>query len=190
MEKYTGIILTWKFSEITCSQITSQLPEVAFLLYVAFIITTRKWLNSITLFPLLASKSKKIRYRVMQWQCYRWKPSQPIIVTCWKISKSNPKYYLCSATQNDNQWAKDSSNVVKVCSQHIKWTEQNSRSEHVHSNGSVHSARTDWAPTVLVSLQPIKSWRWRAWPLRRTRLETGSTCRRSVQLSSCVVNEP
>jgi len=29
----------------------------------------------------------------------------------------------------------------------------------------VHSTRTGWAPTVLVSLQPIKSWRWRAWPV-------------------------
>jgi len=38
-------------------------------------------------------------------------------------------------------------------------------SEHMFSNVSVHSAWTDWAPTVLVSLQPIKSWRWRAWPI-------------------------
>ena len=51
-----------------------------------------------------------------------------------------------------------------VCPQHIYWTELNSSCEHVCSNGSVHSARTDWAPTVLVSLQPIKSWRWRVWP--------------------------
>ena len=31
----------------------------------------------------------------------------------------------------------------------------------MHSSGSVHSTRTDWAPSVLVSLQPLKSWRWR-----------------------------
>jgi len=47
---------------------------------------------------------------------------------------------------------------IKVCLQHVNWTD--SICEYVHSNGSVHSARTDWAPTVLVSLQPVKSWRW------------------------------
>jgi len=49
-----------------------------------------------------------------------------------------------------------------VHSRKLKW-KLNSSSEHVHSSGSVHSARTDWALTVLVSLQPIKSWRWREW---------------------------
>jgi len=39
-------------------------------------------------------------------------------------------------------------------------------------------ARTDRAPTVLVSLQPIMSWRWRAWPMNAR--VTGSTCCRSV----------
>jgi len=32
------------------------------------------------------------------------------------------------------------------------------------SSGNVHSAQTDWAPSVLVSLRPIK-WRRRAWPV-------------------------
>jgi len=49
--------------------------------------------------------------------------------------------------------------------QHMNRTELNRSSEHMFSNVSVHSAWTDWAPTVLVSLQPIKSWRWRAWPI-------------------------
>ena len=40
---------------------------------------------------------------------------------------------------------------VKVCSQHVNWTGL--------QHGSVHSTRTDWAPTVLLSLQPIKLWR-------------------------------
>ena len=58
--------------------------------------------------------------------------------------------------------------TVKVCSQRVNstpfrelevWT--------LVSNGSVHSARTDWAPDVRIghSLQPIKSWRWRTWPM-------------------------
>ena len=29
----------------------------------------------------------------------------------------------------------------------------------------IHMFRTNWAPTVLVPLQPIKSWRWRARPM-------------------------
>ena len=49
---------------------------------------------------------------------------------------------------------------------HSTLTELNSGSDRVYSNGSVCSARIDWAPTVLVSLQPIKSWRWRAWPMK------------------------
>jgi len=55
---------------------------------------------------------------------------------------------------------------VKLCSQHTNWTKlqfANYSYEYRLSNGRVHSGRTDWAPTVLVSLQPIKSWRRRAW---------------------------
>jgi len=44
---------------------------------------------------------------------------------------------------------------TNVCSQHMNWTKWNC--EHVYSSGSVHSARTGWAPTDLVSLQPAKS---------------------------------
>jgi len=55
----------------------------------------------------------------------------------------------------------------------------------VYSNESLRSARTDWAPTVLVSLQPIKSWRWRAWPINASYTVTGSTCCKSIQFTCC-----
>ena len=53
------------------------------------------------------------------------------------------------------------------------------------SDGSVHSAQTGWAPTDLVSLQPIKSWRWRAWPMN-------ASCNwvDLLQVSSVHVNKP
>ena len=51
---------------------------------------------------------------------------------------------------------------VKLCSQHMKRTQTKSTSQQSYSNRSVYSALTDRAPTVLVLLQPIKSWRWRA----------------------------
>jgi len=35
----------------------------------------------------------------------------------------------------------------------------------VYNRIGIYEPRTRWAPTVLVSLQPIKSWRWRAWPM-------------------------
>jgi len=53
---------------------------------------------------------------------------------------------------------------IKVCLQRLNWTETNSWTR-VFQCGSVHSARTDWAPTDLVSLQPIKSWRRSARPM-------------------------
>ena len=51
----------------------------------------------------------------------------------------------------------------------------------------IHSARTDWAPAVLVSLQPIKlSWRCRrAWPMNASCNWVRSGQVRSVQSSSC-----
>ena len=59
---------------------------------------------------------------------------------------------------------------VDVCWQHMNWTGLNrtgfrqqefcSTCEHTLSTARVHSARTGRAPTVLVSLQPIK-WRHR-----------------------------
>jgi len=54
---------------------------------------------------------------------------------------------------------------------HSTWTDLNWSSRTAvldtcfSEAGSVHSARADWAPTVLVSLQPIKSWRRRACPM-------------------------
>jgi len=69
--------------------------------------------------------------------------------------------------------------TAEVCLQRTNWTELNSCSEHVYFNGSVDSAPTDRAPTVLVSLQPIMSWRERdQW---RSSCVTGSTCCRPVQ---------
>ena len=44
---------------------------------------------------------------------------------------------------------------LKVCSQHMNWTKLNSSNEDVYSSGNVHSARTNWALIVPVSLQPI-----------------------------------
>ena len=41
-----------------------------------------------------------------------------------------------------------------------------------------------WAPTVLVSPQPIKSWHWHVWPIN------ASTCCRPVQFSSYALNKP
>ena len=62
----------------------------------------------------------------------------------------------------------------------------------VNSRNRINALRTGWAPTDLVSLQPIKSRCIRArdqWT-RATRHVTGSTCCRQVQLSSCAVNKP
>jgi len=44
---------------------------------------------------------------------------------------------------------------LKVCSQHMNWTKLNSSNENVYSSGNVHSARTNWALIVPVSLQPV-----------------------------------
>ena len=33
------------------------------------------------------------------------------------------------------------------------------------SNRSMHVTQTDWAPTVLVLLQPVESWRWHVLPM-------------------------
>jgi len=52
-----------------------------------------------------------------------------------------------------------------VCLQLINWTELYSNSGHAYSTGSAHNAWIDWAQTDLVSLQPVKSWSWRAWPM-------------------------
>jgi len=51
------------------------------------------------------------------------------------------------------------------CSAILYFLKVRSSSEPMYSNGSVHSARTNWAPTVLVSRQPIMSWRLRTWPM-------------------------
>ena len=45
---------------------------------------------------------------------------------------------------------------------HNTRTELNSS---VNSSTGIHALRTYQALTVLVSVQPIKSWRWRAWPM-------------------------
>ena len=50
-------------------------------------------------------------------------------------------------------------------------------------NNAPPSAQTDWAPAVLVTLQPIKSWRWCWWP--RTCRVTRSTCYRSGHFVCC-----
>ena len=55
--------------------------------------------------------------------------------------------------------------------------------EQPHWN--IYVSRTRRAPTVLVSLPPIKSWRWRSWPKRVvTRRVTVSICCMSVQFRS------
>ena len=54
---------------------------------------------------------------------------------------------------------------VNVCSQHMSClnrTELQLRTRVLQWQCSQH---TNWALTVLVSLQPIKSWRWCAWPM-------------------------
>jgi len=51
----------------------------------------------------------------------------------------------------------------------------------------MHVFRTRRAPTVLVSLQSIPSWRWRAWPING--VVTGSTRYRSVQFISGAVKK-
>jgi len=48
---------------------------------------------------------------------------------------------------------------------------------------SVHRVRTDWALTVLVLLQPIKSWRWRTWPANVSSLQLGRLV--AVQFMCC-----
>jgi len=50
--------------------------------------------------------------------------------------------------------------------------------------------RTDWALTVLVSLQLTQSWRWRAWPLNASCNWVNLLQFSSVQFSSCAVNCP
>ena len=75
---------------------------------------------------------------------------------------------------------------VQVCSQHINWTGLdwtglNSSSDQVCSNGSVHNARTNSAPTVRVPLQAIKLPRRRAWQMHASCNCHESACCRSVQ---------
>ena len=72
-------------------------------------------------------------------------------------------------------------NGVKICSQRINRTELQFC---IPKAASVHSTRSDWAPTVLVSPQPIKSWRWRASD-QSACCVTGSTWCRSVQFMCC-----
>jgi len=56
--------------------------------------------------------------------------------------------------------------TVKVCTQRMNWTEVKSSCECAYSTRSVQSARTDWASTVPISLQPVKSRRRLAWPMK------------------------
>ena len=73
---------------------------------------------------------------------------------------------------------------IKVCLQRLNWTETNSWTR-VFQCGSVHSARTDWAPTDLVSLQPIKSWRRSARPMNASYNRVDLLQVSSVQLVCC-----
>jgi len=52
---------------------------------------------------------------------------------------------------------------LKACSRHMNWTQLNSSSWT--DLNRLHVFRTRWAPTVPVSLQPIMSCCWRAWPM-------------------------
>jgi len=76
------------------------------------------------------------------------------------------------------------------------WTQHvNSSSLWVHCEPprwmiGIHVFRTDWALTVLVSLQLTKSWRWRAWPLNASCNWVNLLQFSSVQFSSCAVNCP
>ena len=56
------------------------------------------------------------------------------------------------------------------------------QSVNLYSNWSFYSAQTDWAIAILVSLQPITSWCWRAWQWMRP--VTASSCCRSVLASA------
>ena len=56
------------------------------------------------------------------------------------------------------------------------------------SNGSVFTAH-ELADVRLVSLQPIKSWRWRAWPMNASCNWVDLLRVSSVQFSSCAVNK-
>jgi len=61
---------------------------------------------------------------------------------------------------------------LKVCSQ--PWTEVEFWTRVFHRSQRTNWLH-EWALTVLVSLQPIISWCWRAWPVK-CRDVTGSTC--------------
>jgi len=60
---------------------------------------------------------------------------------------------------------------VKICSQHMAWTEPNYelRCEQPYWNARTRVESCDWSSTVLVSLQPIESWRWRLWRMNESR---------------------
>ena len=60
---------------------------------------------------------------------------------------------------------------VKICSQHMAWTEPNYelRCEQPYWNARTRVESGDRSPTVLVSLQPIESWRWRLWRMNESR---------------------
>jgi len=86
-----------------------------------------------------------------------------------------------------------------MCSQHVNWTELNwtavrelqfsSRTPFWKPHQKLVS-RTRWPPTVPVSLglHPIKSWRWRAWPINACRNWVDLLQVSLVHLSSCAVN--
>ena len=90
--------------------------------------------------------------------------------------------------------------ATKARSQRMKWTELNSssrtlirkRKSTVSRRIGIHALRTDWAPTVLDSLEPINTKNTRdddardQWTLHVTG-STSSGQPRSVQFSSCTV---
>jgi len=63
------------------------------------------------------------------------------------------------------------SDCVKICSQHMAWTEPNYelRCEQPYWNARTRVESCDWSSTVVVSLQPIESWRWRLWRMNESR---------------------
>jgi len=69
---------------------------------------------------------------------------------CAKQSPSDSPYHCNDQTLTPFSY---------ICSEHANWIKLQ-LGTIFYSNGSIHSAWTDWAPTALVSLQPIKSWHW------------------------------
>ena len=98
----------------------------------------------------------------------------------WQLHQLDHMQTICTSLQTDNHHNTSSLNFLQAgCS---SWCQTNSgKALKAINNNNLNQqflmcsnvetiTRTDWATTVLVLLQPIKSWCWCAWPMNASRI--------------------